>query len=482
MSLLDRERTVAPAGFNRWLVPTSALSIHLAIGQAYGFSVFNLPMTRLVGLTAPAPDDWKLTSLGWIFSLAIVFLGLAAAFGGTWVERAGPRKAMLASAICFSGGFLVSAVGVELHALWLVYLGYGVLGGIGLGLGYVSPVKTLITWFPDRPGMATGLAIMGFGGGAMIGSPLAVALMDHFKSATSLGVAPTFACLGVGYFAFMLWGVVTVRVPPAGWAPPGFVAGARGSKMISHANVSARSAVRTPQFVLLWLVLFLNVTAGIGVLGQASAISQEMFPGRITPAAAAGFVGLLSLFNMGGRFVWSSLSGPQADLRGVLRAGHGALRADAGVGSTPEHHPVRRHRLRHLEHVRRGLRDHSRVPERPVRQGPGQRNSRSPAHRVVGSGRGGAGAGQLPARIPARPRREAGRRVRLHHGPDGRAAGGGVRLQRAGAAGRGPLPRTRGLAMNGRLKLVVGWVWVGGPLAWGIWQTALKAAQLFASP
>jgi MFS family permease len=183
-----------------------------------------------------------------------------------------------------------------------------VLGGIGLGLGYVSPVKTLITWFPDRPGMATGLAIMGFGGGAMIGSPLAVALMDHFKSATSLGVAPTFACLGVGYFAFMLWGVVTVRVPPAGWAPPGFVAGARGSKMISHANVSARSAVRTPQFVLLWLVLFLNVTAGIGVLGQASAMSQEMFPGRITPAAAAGFVGLLSLFNMGGRFVWSSLS------------------------------------------------------------------------------------------------------------------------------------------------------------------------------
>ncbi len=308
MSLLDRDRTLAEPGFNRWLVPTSALSIHLAIGQAYGFSVFNLPMTKLVGLTAPAPDDWKLTQLGWIFSLAIVFLGLAAAFGGTWVERAGPRKAMLASAVCFSSGFLVSSVGVQLHALWLVYLGYGVLGGIGLGLGYVSPVKTLITWFPDRPGMATGLAIMGFGGGAMIGSPLAVALMDRFKSPTSLGVAETFACMGVGYFAFMLWGVVTVRVPPPGWVPEGFVPGVARSKMISHANVTAANAVRTPQFVLLWLVLFLNVTAGIGVLGQASAMSQEMFPGRITPSAAAGFVGLLSLFNMGGRFVWSSLS------------------------------------------------------------------------------------------------------------------------------------------------------------------------------
>jgi MFS family permease len=308
MSLLDRDRTIAEPGFNRWLVPTSALSIHLAIGQAYGFSVFNLPMTKLIGLTAPAPDDWKLTQLGWVFSLAIVFLGLAAAFGGTWVERAGPRKAMLASAVCFASGFLVSSVGVQLHALWLVYLGYGVLGGIGLGLGYVSPVKTLISWFPDRPGMATGLAIMGFGGGAMIGSPLAVALMDRFKGPTSLGVAQTFACMGVGYFAFMLWGVMTVRVPPPGWVPEGFVPGAARSKMISHANVTARNAVRTPQFVLLWLVLFLNVTAGIGVLGQASAMSQEMFPGRITPSAAAGFVGLLSLFNMGGRFVWSSLS------------------------------------------------------------------------------------------------------------------------------------------------------------------------------
>jgi MFS family permease len=148
--VLDRERTVAKPGFNRWLVPPAALSVHLAIGQAYAFSVFNLPMTRLLGITRSVPGDWKLTTLGWIFSFAIVCLGLAASFGGKWVERAGPRKAMFASACCFCGGFMVAALGVWLHDIAIVYLGYGVLGGIGLGLGYVSPVKTLITWFPDR--------------------------------------------------------------------------------------------------------------------------------------------------------------------------------------------------------------------------------------------------------------------------------------------------------------------------------------------
>ena len=299
---------MAKPGFNRWLVPPAALSVHLAIGQAYAFSVFNLPMSKLIGITRAAPEDWKLTTLGWIFSLAIVFLGLSAAFGGKWVERVGPRKAMLASAICFSGGFLVAALGVKLHSILIVYLGYGVLGGIGLGLGYVSPVKTLITWFPDRPGMATGMAIMGFGGGAMIGSPLSVALMDHYKSATSMGVWETFVVMGLIYFAFMMWGVVTVRVPAAGWMPAGYVPSAKPQKLVTSGQVSADNAIRTRQFYCLWMVLFLNVTAGIGVLGQASAMIQEMFKGQITPASAAGFVGLLSLFNMGGRFVWSSAS------------------------------------------------------------------------------------------------------------------------------------------------------------------------------
>jgi len=304
--LLDRQRTIAPPDFNRWRVPPAALAIHLAIGQAYAFSVFNLPLTTLRGITASDANDWKLSTVGWIFSVAIVFLGLSAFTFGRWLEQAGPRKAMFASASCFAGGFLVAAVGVQLHQLWLVVLGYGVIGGIGLGLGYISPVSTLIKWFPDRPGMATGLAIMGFGGGAMIGSPLAVALMERFRTPTSMGVAETFVVMGVCYFAFMMFGVVTVRLPASGWSPP--AGRARRGRVAAGGDVHVDRAIRTPQFWLLWIVLCLNVTAGIGVLGQASPMIQEMFPGRIDAGAAAGFVGLLSLANMAGRFAWSSLS------------------------------------------------------------------------------------------------------------------------------------------------------------------------------
>jgi MFS family permease len=309
LSFLDRSRTVAKPGFNRWLVPPAALAIHLSIGQAYAFSVFNLPLSQALGITKPAAEDWKLSTLGWVFSLAIVFLGLSAAVFGRWLDRVGPRKAMLASAVCFGSGFLVGAAGVWTHQFWLLLLGYGVIGGIGLGLGYISPVSTLIRWFPDRPGMATGLAIMGFGGGAMIASPLSVLLMDHFKSATSVGVAETFVALGVIYFCFMMFGVITVRVPAEGWRPRGFVPKPAGSQtLVTSGQVEVGTAFQTRQFWLLWIVLCMNVSAGIGVLSQASAMSQEMFPARITAAAAAGFVGLLSLANMIGRFFWSSLS------------------------------------------------------------------------------------------------------------------------------------------------------------------------------
>ncbi len=308
LSFLDRDHSIAAAGFNRWRVPPAALAIHLSIGQAYAFSVFNLPLSRLRGLTAPTPDDWKLTSIGWIFSVAIVCLGLSAFTFGRWLEQAGPRKAMFASACCFGGGFIVAAAGVQLHQFWLVILGYGVIGGIGLGLGYISPVSTLIKWFPDRPGMATGLAIMGFGGGAMIGSPLGVALMDHFRSAQSLGVAEAFVVMGAAYFLFMLFGVFSVRLPAPGWTPAGAGVPSRRPVVAAGGDVHVDEAMRTPQFWLLWTVLLLNVTAGIGVLGQASPMIQEMFPGTISASAAAGFVGLLSLANMLGRFGWSSLS------------------------------------------------------------------------------------------------------------------------------------------------------------------------------
>ena len=308
LSFLDREHTVAEPGFSRWLVPPAALCVHLCIGQVYAFSVFNLPLTKVIGITKSTPDDWKLTELGWIFSIAIVFLGLSAAFAGTWLDRVGPRKAMFAAALCFGGGFLVSALGVSSHQLWIIYLGYGVLGGCGLGIGYISPVKTLITWFPDRPGMATGMAIMGFGGGAFIASPLSVWLMQKFASPTDVGVAQTFVVMGIIYACFMLIGSAIVRVPAPGWAPAGYKAPVEPKKLITRENVHVDQALKTPQFYLLWGVLCLNVTAGIGVLGQASAMSQEMFPGRITAVAAAGFVGLLSLFNMAGRFFWASIS------------------------------------------------------------------------------------------------------------------------------------------------------------------------------
>ena len=308
MSVLDRSHSIAKRGFNRWMVPPAALCIHLCIGQVYAFSVFNLPMTKLIGITKSAPDDWKLTELGWIFSIAIFFLGASAAVLGRWVEEGGPRRAMFAAALCFAGGFLVSAFGVSTHHLWIVYLGYGVLGGIGLGLGYISPVSTLIKWFPDRPGMATGMAIMGFGGGAMIASPLSVWLMSRFSTPTHVGVAGTFVVLGVVYAIFMLVGSAIVRVPAPGWKPEGFVPAVQATKLVTNRDVYVYQALKTPQFWLIWIVLCLNVTAGIGVLGQASAMSQEMFPGRVTAAAAGGFVGLLSILNMAGRFFWASTS------------------------------------------------------------------------------------------------------------------------------------------------------------------------------
>ena len=299
---LSRERTIAKPGFNRWMVPPAALCVHLCIGQVYAFSVFNKPMSLLIGGDQPAPADWSIPALGWIFSIAIVFLGLAAAFGGAWVEKVGPRKTMATAALLFGGGFVVAGFGITTHQLWLVYLGYGVLGGCGLGLGYISPVKTLMTWFPDRPGMATGMAIMGFGGGAFIASPLSVFLMNQ------VGVAGAFFVLGLVYFIYMMVGATIVRTPAKGWAPKGYVAPTKSKGLVTSANVHVDEALKTKQFWLLWGVLCLNVTAGIGVLGQASLLSQEMFPGVITAAAAAGFVGLLSLFNMLGRFFWASTS------------------------------------------------------------------------------------------------------------------------------------------------------------------------------
>jgi len=338
--ILDREHTVAKAGFNRWLVPPAALCIHLCIGMAYGFSVFWLPLSRAIGLTAPkaCPDmslwqelftttcDWKVASLGWMFTLFFVLLGVSAAIWGGWLERAGPRKAGFVAALCWGGGLLIGALGVYVHQLWIMWLGAGVIGGVGLGLGYISPVSTLIKWFPDRRGMATGMAIMGFGGGAMIGAPFANLLINYFKSSTDVGVWQTFVVMGLVYFVFMTIGAFAYRVTPAGWQPEGWTPPSRTNAMISASTVHLDNAHKTPQFWLLWLALCMNVSAGIGVLAMASPMLQEIFGGALIgrpdvgfagldPAQkaaiatiGAGFVGLLSLFNIGGRFFWASLS------------------------------------------------------------------------------------------------------------------------------------------------------------------------------
>jgi MFS family permease len=292
-------------GFDRWLIPPAALAVHLSIGQLYAFSVFNEPLTRAIGITGPAPGDWRLTDLGWIFSLAIVTLGLTAAFAGRWLERIGPRRALLIAAACFGGGFVLSAIGVRTHQIALLYLGYGVIGGFGLGLGYVTPVTVLVKWFPDRRGLAAGLAIMGFGGGAMIGAPLAVALIGAFRSDASVGVAEAFVAMGIIYSVAIALGALAIRLPPPGWQPAGWTPPAERAQ---HSDASPGQALRTKQFWLLWLVLCLNVAAGIGVLGQASTMIQEVFDRRVGPEAAAGFVGFLSLFNMAGRLGWSAVS------------------------------------------------------------------------------------------------------------------------------------------------------------------------------
>ncbi|HEY0230081.1 MAG TPA: OFA family MFS transporter [Dokdonella sp.] len=339
--LLAKERTVARPGFNRWLVPPAALCIHLCIGMAYGFSVFWLPLSKAIGIDKPhacaagtrwiselfASDcDWSVSMLSITFTLFIVVLGLSAALWGGWLERAGPRKAGVVAALCWGGGFLLGALGIYIHQLWLIWLGTGILGGVGLGLGYISPVSTLIKWFPDRRGMATGMAIMGFGGGALIGSPLADYLMRHFATPTSVGVWQTFFVMGLIYFVVMLIGAFSYRVVPNGWAPARWVAPASGKNaMITRGNVHLNQAWKTPQFWLIWGVLCLNVSAGIGVLAMASPMLQEVFGGRLIgldlgfndlnadqkkqiATIAAGFTGLLSLFNILGRFFWASTS------------------------------------------------------------------------------------------------------------------------------------------------------------------------------
>jgi MFS family permease len=338
----SKARTIAPLNYNRWLVPPAALAIHLCIGMAYGFSVFWLPLSKAIGIKEPlacgaeigffqelvvSHCDWKVSTLGWMYTLFFVFLGSSAAVWGGWLEHAGPRKAGVVSAFCWCGGMVLSAIGIHFHQFWLMLLGSGVIGGIGLGLGYISPVSTLIKWFPDRRGMATGMAIMGFGGGAMIGSPLAALLIKHFATDSNVGVESTFLVLAGIYFIFMMSGALGYRIPNDDWQPRGKlpITPVNSVKMTTTNHVHVKNVFKIKQFWLVWTVLCMNVSAGIGIIGMSSPMLQEVFGGKLLgvtksyaeldktqlteiAAIAAGFTALLSLFNIGGRFFWASLS------------------------------------------------------------------------------------------------------------------------------------------------------------------------------
>ncbi|MCH8265402.1 MAG: OFA family MFS transporter [Proteobacteria bacterium] len=366
--LLSRERIIAPAGYNRWRVPLASIAIHLCIGSVYAWSIYNPSLTRLFGGVTSAADDWSLSEVVWVFTVAIVFLGLAAAFAGKWLEQVGPRKVGVVSAFCWGGGYIIGGVGITTHQLWLLYLGYGVIGGCGLGLAYVSPVSTLIRWFPDRRGMAAGMAIMGFGGGAMIGTPMKEYFIRMFYRAPeflgamgdvelvtqagrrfaevagvlrevvvagaaevrdmtipgpegvylvnsgSSGVAETFFIIGLIYLVVMLLAAFSYRLPAEGWKPEGWQEPDADQRhaLISGNDVDIDQALKTPQFYQLWIVLCLNVTAGIGVLGVARTMITEIFgttlPGTVDTAFAATYVVMISAFNMVGRFIWASAS------------------------------------------------------------------------------------------------------------------------------------------------------------------------------
>ena len=366
--LLSKQRIIAAPDYNRWRVPLASIAIHLCIGSVYAWSIYNPSLTRLFGVVTSAGDDWSLSQVVWVFTVAIVFLGLAAAFGGKWLEKVGPRKVGVVSAFCWGGGYLIGGLGILTHQLWLLYLGYGVIGGCGLGLGYVSPVSTLIRWFPDRRGMAAGMAIMGFGGGAMIGAPLKKFFIKMFYEAPEFlgsvadvelitqagrrfteiagslqevvvvgaaevrnmtvpgpegvylvdsgasGAAETFFVLGIIYLVVMLIAAFSYRLPAENWKPQGWEEPEKSKQnaLISANHVDIDQALKTPQFYQLWVVLCLNVTAGIGVLGVASTMMTEIFgttlPDIVDASFAATYVVMISVFNMLGRFIWASTS------------------------------------------------------------------------------------------------------------------------------------------------------------------------------
>ena len=280
---------------NRWLMALAAVGVHICIGSVYAWSVYVNPIK--------AEMDWSLTDVTIAFSIAIFFLGLSAALMGKFVERNGPKVAALIAAVLFGLGTVGSGLAILMESKLLLYFFYGVLGGCGLGIGYISPVSTLVKWFPDKRGLATGLAIMGFGFASAIWGPTMKILISE------VGVAFTFITLGLTFFVIMFLSALYLEKPEEGYLPEGFKQKvASGHKMIKPdlALLGVNEAVKTPRFYGLWVMLFINVTCGIAIIGVASPLLQEVL--GISALVAAAAVGLMGVFNGAGRIFWASLS------------------------------------------------------------------------------------------------------------------------------------------------------------------------------
>jgi OFA family oxalate/formate antiporter-like MFS transporter len=277
---------------NRWLIAVAAVVMQICLGAAYGWSVFVGPLVSMTG--------WTLTQVSLNFTLAIAFLGVGTIIGGLWQDRVGPRPVATVAGIVYGISYLLAGYFASAHSLGGLYFSYGLLGGIGMGMGYITPVATITKWFPDRRGLMTGVAVAGYGAGALIMSPFAA------RSIVDRGVPATFAILGGVYLVLVVAAAQFYCNPPAGWRPANWQATGTVAKAATTSDFTVQEAMRTPQFWMLWLMLFLNVSAGIMIISQASPMAQQLV--HMTPVAAAGMVGLISIFNGAGRVFWAWVS------------------------------------------------------------------------------------------------------------------------------------------------------------------------------
>ena len=275
---------------NRWVIAIAGVFLQIALGAVYAWSVFRVPLSKQFG--------WSISQVTLTFTISIFILGFAAFFGGLWMNRKGPRIVAMTAAVLYGLGVFLASFSA--NKLWWLYLSYGFIGGLGLGLGYIVPVATLVKWFPDRRGLITGIAVGGFGAGALITAPVASRLIQM------VGVLPTFAYLGIAYLVIALIASSFMQNPPDGWQPEGWTPSAKQTAQRATHDYALAEALKTWQWWALWMLLFLNTSAGISVISQEGPIFQELT--GVTAVVAGGMVGIASLGNGVGRVFWAWLS------------------------------------------------------------------------------------------------------------------------------------------------------------------------------